>query len=157
TKQSRYMGVRQMYTEQFCCHAPCRDVTLSAVKEHSGHVPSKCKVILQAHAHGPFKEVTAMTRIIVVTVLAVGVTAIASADVTIKQTMTGKGLGLSGTSPGTTYIKGNKMRTDAMLGDKTQSTIFDIDAQKMYIFDSKKKEADVWDMAAFASEISKSV
>jgi hypothetical protein len=28
-----------------------------------------------------------------------------------------------------------------------------LDAQKMYIFDSGKKEADVWDMAAFGKEI----
>jgi hypothetical protein len=98
-----------------------------------------------------------MRCILVATVLAVGWTTIASADVTLKQTTGGKGLGMSGTSAGTTYIKGAKMRTDAVVGDKTQSMIFDIDAQKMYIFDSKKKEADVWDMAAFSSEISKSV
>jgi hypothetical protein len=98
-----------------------------------------------------------MRRILFATVLGVGLTTIASADVTLKQTIGGKGLGLSGTSAGTTYIKGAKMRTDAIIGDKTQSTVFDVDAQKMYIFDSKKKEADVWDMAAFSSELSKSV
>ena len=49
------------------------------------------------------------------------------------------------------------MRADIVLGDKTQTTIFDLDGQKMYIFDSKKKEADVWDMAAFAAELSKNV
>jgi hypothetical protein len=43
------------------------------------------------------------------------------------------------------------------MGDKVQSTIFDLDAQKMYMFDSKKKEADVWDMAAFSAEMAKSV
>ena len=36
------------------------------------------------------------------------------------------------------------------MGDKTQTTIFDLDAQKMYMFESGKKEADVWDMGAFA-------
>ena len=55
----------------------------------------------------------------------------------------GKGMGMSGTSPATTYIKGNKMRTDIVIGDTTRTTIFDVDAQKMYSFDSKKKEADV--------------
>jgi len=35
--------------------------------------------------------------------------------------------------------------------------IFDVDAQKLYMFDSKKKEADVWDMAAFGAELSKAV
>jgi hypothetical protein len=43
------------------------------------------------------------------------------------------------------------------VGDQTQSTLFDLDAQKMYIFNSKKKEADVWDMAAVAGELSKNV
>ena len=49
------------------------------------------------------------------------------------------------------------MRSDATMGDQTQTTLLDLDAQKMYIFNSKKKEADVWDMAAFAGELSKSV
>ena len=74
-----------------------------------------------------------------------------------KQTMTGKGMGMSGTMAGTTYIKGMKMRSDVVTGDTTRTTIFDVEAQKMYSFDSKKKEADVWDMQAFGAEISKSV
>jgi hypothetical protein len=77
--------------------------------------------------------------------------------VTVKQTTAGKGMGMGATVAATTYIKGGRMRTDAALGDKTQTTIFDVDAQKMYVFDSKKKEADVWDMAAFAAEVGKSV
>lgn len=81
----------------------------------------------------------------------------ATADVTVKQTTTGKGLGMSGNAPATTYIKGNKMRSEVQFGDKTHVTIYDLDAQKMYIFDSKKKEADVWDMADFAQELSKKV
>src|SRR6266511_1931608 len=98
-----------------------------------------------------------MKHTFVAALLACGLAAPAHADVTLKQTTTGKGMGMSGKTNGVTYIKGNKMRSDVVMGDKTQTTIFDIDAQKMYIFDSKKKEADVWDMAAFASEISKSV
>ena len=35
--------------------------------------------------------------------------------------------------------------------------IFDVDGQKLYSFDSKKKEADVWDMQAFGGEMTKSV
>jgi hypothetical protein len=89
--------------------------------------------------------------------LSLGFAVSAAADTTIKQTTNGKGLAISGNATGTTYIKGNKMRGDVVLGDKTQTTIFDLDAQKMYIFDSKKKQADVWDMAAFAQEISKNV
>ena len=81
----------------------------------------------------------------------------AFADVALKQTTRGKGLGFSGETTGTTYIKGNKMRSDLVMDGKTQTTIFDLDAQKMYSFDSKKKEADVWDMQALGAEISKSV
>jgi len=95
-------------------------------------------------------------RILVIVLFLVSVL-MASADVTVKQNTNGKSLGISGDTTGTTYIKGNKMRSDLVLGDKTQTSIFDLGAQKMYIFDSKKKEADVWDMAAFAEQITKSV
>ncbi len=91
------------------------------------------------------------------TVLALALALPAYADVTLKQTTSGKGMGISGTASGVTYIKGGRMRSDVVMGDKTQTTIFDVDAQKMYIFDSKKKEADVWDMATFGAELSKSV
>lgn len=79
------------------------------------------------------------------------------ADVTIKQTTNGKVLGESLSSPSTTYIKGNKMRSDTAFGDRVVTSIYDLDAQKLYIFNSKKKEADMWDMAAFAQELSKVV
>src|SRR5687768_8098779 len=98
-----------------------------------------------------------MKQIVIATVLGLGLALPAHADVTLKQTTGGKGMGLSGNASSVTYIKGNKMRTDVVLGDKTQTTIFDVDAQKMYIFDSKKKEADVWDMATFGAELSKTV
>lgn len=98
-----------------------------------------------------------MRRTLLAVLLSLGLALSAHADVTIKQTTSGKGFGGSGKATGTTYIKGHKMRSDLVLGDKTQTTIFDVDAQKMYIFDSKKKEADVWDMAAFSQEMAKSV
>jgi hypothetical protein len=98
-----------------------------------------------------------MKRVFVATILGLGLALPAHADVTLKQTTGGKGLGISGNASGATYIKGNKMRTDLVTGDKTQTTVFDVDAQKMYIFDSKKKEADVWDMATFGAELSKAV
>ena len=90
-------------------------------------------------------------------ILCLGMTVAAHADATIKQTTNGKGLGVAGNATSTSFIKGNKMRTDLVLGDRTQTSIYDLDAQKMYVFDSKKKEADVWDMAAFAQEVSKTV
>jgi hypothetical protein len=99
-----------------------------------------------------------MKRTCVATLLFIGLAVVpSSADVAIKMTTGGKALGMSGKASGTTYIKGNKMRSDLQMGDKVQTTIFDIDAQKMYMFDSKKKEADVWDMAAFGAEMSRSV
>lgn len=90
-------------------------------------------------------------------VLAVGLATPAFADVTLKQTTSGKGLGRSGTAAVTTYIRGHKMRSESKTGDQTQVTIFDVDGQKMYVFESGKKEADVWDMSAFEAELSKSV
>jgi len=98
-----------------------------------------------------------MTRILVGTVLALALAAPVRADVTLHQTTGGKGMGMSGDAKAVTRIKGNKMRTDTTLGDKTHTMIFDVDAQKLYVFDSQKKEVDVWDMAAFEAEIGKAV
>ena len=81
----------------------------------------------------------------------------AFADVTLKMTTGGKGMGMAASSSGTTYIKGNKMRTDLQMGNRTQTTIFDLDAQKMYVFESGRKEADVWDMADFSKQIGAAV
>ena len=44
------------------------------------------------------------------------------------------------------------MRTDTVTGDTTRTMIFDVDNQRLYSFDSKKKEADAWDMQAFGAE-----
>jgi hypothetical protein len=98
-----------------------------------------------------------MTRVFGLALLVVSLAAPAAADLTLKQTMNGKGLVVNGQSNGTAYIKGNKMRSEMQVGDRTQIAIFDLDAQKMYSFDSKKKEADVWDMAAFTAELQKAV
>jgi hypothetical protein len=98
-----------------------------------------------------------MKRILAATALLMGITSTAWADVTIRSIMDGKVLGFARKAPSTTYIKGNKMRSDADLGKYVQSTIFDLDTQKMYFFDSRKDEVEVWDVAAFAGEINKSV
>jgi hypothetical protein len=78
-------------------------------------------------------------------------------DVTVKQSTGGKGLGISGSGTTTTYIKGMKMRSEAEVRGTMMTTIFDVENQKMYTFDSKKKSADVWDMQAFSQEMAKSV
>jgi hypothetical protein len=98
-----------------------------------------------------------MTRVLGLALLMLSLAVPAAADLTLKQTVAGKGLGINGQTPSVAYIKGNKMRVDNQSGDKIQTVIFDIDGQKMYMFDSKKKEADVWDMATFAAELSKNV
>ncbi len=94
-----------------------------------------------------------MNRICLSLLLSIALVLPAYADVTIKMTTGGKGMGMSASTTGTTYIKGNKMRSDLQMGNRTQSTIFDLDAQKMYVFESGKKEADVWDMAEFGKQI----
>jgi len=81
----------------------------------------------------------------------------AFADVTVKSTVTGKGMGMQGSMPTVTYIKGSKMRNEVTMGDSTRVSIFDLDSQKMYTFDLQKKEADVFDMQRMSAEISKSV
>lgn len=98
-----------------------------------------------------------MKRLIFSAALALGLAAPAFADVTIKATGSGKGMGMTAKMTTVTYIKGNKMRTDTVTGDTTRTMIFDVDAQRLYSFDSKKKEADVWNMQAFSAEISKNV
>ena len=91
-------------------------------------------------------------------VLVLTIVAIPSyADVTLKQSVSGKALGIGGTATSTTYIKGAKMRTELVTGDTTRITIFDLDAQKMYSFDSKKKEADVYNLGQLQADMAKAV
>lgn len=78
-------------------------------------------------------------------------------DVTIKQTTSGKGMGVSAAGTTTTYIKGMKMRSEVEAKGTVITTILDVENQKMYTFDSKKKSADVWDMQAFGAEMAKNV
>jgi len=98
-----------------------------------------------------------MKRSILVALFTIALAVPAFADVTIKSTGTGKGMGVGGTTTMVTYIKGNKMRTDTVMGDTTRTMIFDVDAQRLYSFDSKKKEVDAWDMQAFGATMSQSV
>ena len=98
-----------------------------------------------------------MKRSIVIALAALAISAPSFADVTVKATGGGKGMGASTSMATITYIKGNKMRTDTVIGDTTRTMIFDVDNQRLYSFDSKKKEADAWNMQAFAADMSKSV
>src|SRR5262245_51059995 len=98
-----------------------------------------------------------MTRWILTTALAFVAFAPAHADVTLKATAEGKGLGMSGSTSNLTYIKGLRMRSESTSSKASNVTIFDVDGQKMYILNEKKKEAEVWDMAAFAQKIGETV
>jgi len=79
------------------------------------------------------------------------------ADVTVKSSMVGKGMGAAGNMTSVTYIKGTKMRTEMVMGDTTRVSIFDLDSQKMYTFDLKKKEADSYDIQKMGAEMQKAV
>ena len=98
-----------------------------------------------------------MTRTLLAFILMSVASVQAHADVTIKSTANSKGFGMSGVVTSVTYIKGLKMRVEAKVGDKDITSIYDVDGQKMYILDAKKKQVDAWDMAAFSQEMSKSV
>jgi hypothetical protein len=99
-----------------------------------------------------------MKRLMLAAALLVSVTAPAAhADLKLTQNVSGRGMGMSGNTVTTTYIKGLKMRTDSVSGDTTRTTIFDVDAQKMYVFDSKKKEAETWEMADFGKQVGMAV
>ncbi|MGE0039973.1 MAG: hypothetical protein AB7H88_10385 [Vicinamibacterales bacterium] len=98
-----------------------------------------------------------MRRGILSALLVLAMAAPAFADVTIVSKTSGKGMGMSMDGTTTVYIKGLKMRSDTRMKDRVATTIFDLDAQKMYSFDSKKKEVDVWDMQAFADQLNQNV
>jgi hypothetical protein len=97
-----------------------------------------------------------MKKTILIAAAVLASAAAAYGDVTIKQNTSGKGMAvISGAS--TTYIKGMKMRTEMEMRGTVMTMIADVENQKMYVFDSKKKSADVWDMQAFSAEMAKNV
>jgi hypothetical protein len=98
-----------------------------------------------------------MKKLILVSCAALVLALPMTADVTIKQSTSGKGMGIAGAGTSTTYIKGMKMRSDVESRGTVVTTIFDVENQKLYMFDSKKKSADVWDMQAFSAELGKSL
>lgn len=98
-----------------------------------------------------------MNRMLVTAVLALASSAAAQADVTLRATVTGESAVLSGKTASVTYIKGLRMRAEAASEKFSTVSIYDVDAQKMFILDAKKKEATVWDMGAFAQEMGKAV
>jgi hypothetical protein len=100
---------------------------------------------------------TDMKRPFLIAIFTLALAAPSFADITMKSTIVGKGMGMGGTMASTTFIKGTRMRSDTVMGDTTRTTIIDMDTMKMYSFDSKKKEADVYDMTRLAGDIGQSV
>jgi hypothetical protein len=95
-----------------------------------------------------------MKPVLAAIVLTLAVARAGFADVTLTMTTVAEGLGATTRTPGTIYIKGTRMRSDVQAGAVTRTTILDLDAHKMYVFDSSRKEADVWNIEALAAELS---
>ena len=98
-----------------------------------------------------------MRHVTFAVVLALLAASSARADLKITQNVAGRGMGMGASTVTVTYIKDLKMRSDTTTGDTVRTMIFDVENQKMFIFDSKKKEADVWDMADFGKQIGSTV
>jgi hypothetical protein len=79
------------------------------------------------------------------------------ADVTMTSQVTGEGLAKMAEGQSVTYIKGLKMRTDSNVGGSSRTTLFDVEAQRMVSIDHGKKEAEVWDLAAFRRDMGQAV
>jgi hypothetical protein len=79
----------------------------------------------------------------------------AHADVTVVATTAGKAsfINVGGTS--SNLIKGTRMRTDSVMGGRTDSLIIDIDGRRFVNIDEKKKSATVTPLDAISDELAK--
>jgi hypothetical protein len=77
----------------------------------------------------------------------------ARADLTLKGTGTGSGLGMSTQGETAVYIKGGRMRSDWSKNGKILSTILDLDHEKMITIDHAKKKAEVFDLSEIAAHL----
>lgn len=84
------------------------------------------------------------------TMIVLGVTPL-SADLTLVQTVSGRGLG-DGVQT-TTYFKGTKMRSET----KDTISILDVASHQMIVLDAKKKEARIIDMAQIQEGVQKAL
>jgi len=75
------------------------------------------------------------------------------ADVTISSTVSGKGMGAGGAGQSVTLVKGTKMRTE--LGESI--TIHDASSRQMIVLNTKKREAEIYDMAKVGAEMQKNL
>lgn len=93
------------------------------------------------------------TKILIVPLVALALVESAWADLTLKGTGSGSGIGLSSEGSTVTYLKGGKMRSDWTKEGRTRSSILDLDAQKMIVLDHEKKKAEIYDLSELAASL----
>jgi hypothetical protein len=79
----------------------------------------------------------------------------AHADVSVMTTTAGKASIINVGGTGTNLIKGNRMRTDSVIGGRTDSLIIDIDGRRFVNIDEKKKSATVTPLDSISDELAK--
>ena len=70
----------------------------------------------------------------------------ASADVKMVTQMSGRMMGRSVSGETITYVKGNRMRTDQVMGGAQLSTIMNVDSGELISINHKNKEAEIWNV-----------
>lgn len=79
----------------------------------------------------------------------------AAAQVTVTGTTSGKAMGMQGDGQTVTYIKGNKMRSEATFRGRKMVTITDLDARQYIEIKDDKREAEITDMGPVGEELAK--
>jgi hypothetical protein len=86
--------------------------------------------------------------------LAAGAAA-AHADVTVNTTTAGKASVIDVTGTGVNLIKGNRMRTDSIAGNRRDALIIDIDGRRFINLDEKKNSALVTPLDSISDDLAK--
>lgn len=79
----------------------------------------------------------------------------ARADVTVNTITAGKASVMDVTGTGVSLFKGNRMRTDSLMGNRTSALIVDIDARRFVDIDDKKRSALVTPLDSISDELAK--
>lgn len=95
-----------------------------------------------------------MRRAFVLTIL-FGCTATGYADLRIQEKVEGNAGKLHVTGTQITEIRGNQMRVETQSGSDTQVILYDLGAQTVSVFDTKRKEVRVRNIASIQQETSK--
>jgi len=81
--------------------------------------------------------------------------AAAHADVTVTTQTSGKASFIDVGGQGLNYFKGNRQRTDTLVGGRSVALIIDIDGLRFVDIDDKKKTATITPLASIADELQK--